>query len=126
MNGFFNCHIDLSKITPNIAEPNIFYQKILNFFFQKKKKKVEVATGATKLKHGKGLDMDMSYVKKQTYNNLYDDLGLAKRSQQNESKTKDDKNHDELGQQNRSVVVQRMIPLPKTPRVIYVGVLTHH
>ena len=70
--------------------------------------------------------MDMSYVKKQTYNNLYDDLGLAKRSQQNESKTKDDKNHDELGQQNRSVVVQRMIPLPKTPRVIYVGVLTHH
>ena len=42
--------------------------------------------------------MDMSYVKKQTYNNLYDDLGWAKRSQQNESETRDDKNHNDLSQ----------------------------
>ena len=52
----------------------------MNFFFSKKTKG-RVATRAAKLKHGKGLDMDMSYLKKKTYNNLYDDLGLAKRSQ---------------------------------------------
>ena len=40
--------------------------------------------------------MDMSYVKKQTYNNLYDDLGLAKRPKKHERETKDDKTHDDL------------------------------